>query len=194
MIFPTMLLWETKGLRTRNVEKHTIQTQSLATAEGRLKPHLTPPSPKVKVTRLSFFILPPRLLTWQLPNVAGLTSEAEGPRPPVGCYGSFLGTAAPFDGSWKPPWGSGNSGFNFCSSMNQLCGWLQTLNVSTLTLGQSLKFSELQLPWLLNENSRQVVFEVPSNSHILLFYQIPLARRFTLLIKNEKHIAITCGD
>lgn len=108
MIFPTMLSWETKDLRTRNMEKHAIQTQSLATAEGRIKPHLTPSRPKLKVTRLAFLILLPRLLTWQLPNAAGLTSEVEGPRPPVGGHGSFPGTAAPFGGSWKPPWNSGN--------------------------------------------------------------------------------------
>lgn len=83
-------------------------TQSLATAEGRIKPHLTPSRPKLKVTRLAFLILLPRLLTWQLPNAAGLTSEVEGPRPPAGGHGSFPGTAAPFGGSWKPPWNSGN--------------------------------------------------------------------------------------
>lgn len=109
-----------KTLQTMNVEEtHKInganQVQTFGNHQGRLKTHLTPSSPKLKVTYV--FCLTPQTLTWQLPGVAAITREAWAPCHCVGCWSPFLGIDL-FDGSWTTACSSENLGFNSSTSIN----------------------------------------------------------------------------
>lgn len=119
-VFPTMpfLVTQIDSVNNKcggNTQNKWGQVQTFGNHQGRLKTHLTPSSPKLKVTYV--FCLTPQTLIWQLPGVAAITREAWAPCHCVGCWSPFLGMDL-FDGSWTTACSSENLGFNSSTSIN----------------------------------------------------------------------------
>lgn len=165
--FQLQPLWEMKGLWKRNVKnthktRGTIQVQSLetATVKGPLDPFQSQGDS-------SFFLFLPRLSPCLTGEVRGLCLHGD-------CYSFFLGTAA-FDRIWKAL-------LKFRKSRFLFLFFHELSVVGYLILGWSLSSPSYKMRiW------EEVVCEVPSNSDILLFYQIHLGKKVNPYCVEKKH-------